>query len=80
MDRLDTILGGIEEERLLDLLVDAVDAYSPCYAEESATRVFTSALGRAGLSCRLEPVPATLGDRSRANLIRRGLFVQGRPR
>ena len=69
MDRLDTILGGIEEERLLDLLVDAVDAYSPCYAEESATRVFTSALGRAGLSCRLEPVPATLGDRSRANLI-----------
>ncbi len=69
MDKLGAILAGIDEERLLDLLIDAVDVYSPCYAEEAATRLFTNALGRAGLSCRLEPVPATVGDRARANVI-----------
>jgi acetylornithine deacetylase len=69
MDGLGVILDRIREDRLLHLLTDAVDVYSPSYAEAAATWVFTNALGRAGIPCRLEPVPAAMGDRSRANVV-----------
>ena len=69
MDRLKAILAHVREDRVVDLLTDAVDAYSPCYAEESAIWVFTNALGRAGIPCRLEPVQPSVGDGSRANVV-----------
>lgn len=68
MDSLAAILERVSEARALDLLCDAVDAYSPSWAEEPATRLFASALGRAGIPCRLEPVPGSPGI-PRANIV-----------
>ncbi len=68
MDGLAAILRHIDAARVLDLLKDAVDAYSPSWAEDPATRVFAAALARAGIPCRLEPVPGNPGN-PRANLV-----------
>jgi acetylornithine deacetylase len=69
MDDLDKVLARIDGGRLADLLVDAVDHYSPTFAEVPALRVFAAALERADLSFRRQPVPCGTGDLRRANLI-----------
>jgi acetylornithine deacetylase len=66
---LEAILAEIDEESLVELLTEAVQQYSPSFAEEPAMEVFTARLERAGLSYLRQPVaPRESGD-SRANLI-----------
>ena len=69
--QLDSILACIDDERLVELLTEAVAQYSPSFAEEPAMEVFASQLAQAGISVLRQPVETpggTMGD-SRANLI-----------
>ncbi len=61
----------IRRDRLDALLEDAVNNYSPPFAEEPATRVFARFLEDAGVSYQRQPVAggADTGGASRANLI-----------
>jgi acetylornithine deacetylase len=68
MDAHDRVMACIDDERLVDTLRDLVDAYSPTWAEEPATRVVANALGRAGVGYWMQPVPSSPGA-SRANLV-----------
>jgi len=68
---LNTILDRLDEERLTDLLIDAVEQYSPSRAEEPAMEVFAGRLSEAGISYLRQPVAdagSPVGDH-RANLI-----------
>ena len=47
--RLDAILGLIDEAQLVTLLTDAVEQYSPSYAEEPAMQVFAERLNECGV-------------------------------
>lgn len=72
MSDLDSIWAAIRGERLAELLVEAVDTYSPSYAEEPAMRVFAKALEGAGIPYLRQPVPSPGprgGASERANLI-----------
>jgi acetylornithine deacetylase len=71
MVRLDRICAGIDRHRLQRLLVDAVNHYSPSYAEEPATQVFARAIEDAGLAYQRQPVAggADTGGATRANLL-----------
>jgi acetylornithine deacetylase len=68
---LDSILGQIDDERLVTLLVDAVEQYSPSYAEEPAMQVFAERLSACGVRYMRQPLPHAAGPAadSRANLI-----------
>lgn len=68
--RLDAILGLIDGERLVALLTDAVEQYSPSYAEEPAMQVFAERLNESGVRYIRQPLPdgGTTADH-RANLI-----------
>jgi acetylornithine deacetylase len=66
---LTRVLREIDDDRLVELLTDAVARYSPSYAEQPVVELFTQALERAGLSVRRQPVPASPGESGRANLI-----------
>jgi len=68
---LDSILGLIDDERLVALLVDAVEQYSPSYAEEPAMQVFAERLNVCGVRYMRQPLPHAAGQAadSRANLI-----------
>lgn len=63
------ILSRIDRERLDELLFDAVDTYSPTFAEPPGTQVFASALRDADIAYILQPVLTDGGDETRANLI-----------
>jgi len=70
-DRLQDILGRIDDTQLVTLLTDAVEEYSPSYAEEAAMQVFASRLNECGVRYIRQPLPdsdATASD-TRANLI-----------
>ena len=68
---LSRVLARIDRRRLDRLVADAVNHYSPSYAEEPATRVFARALEDAGLAYQRQPVPggADTGGPGRANLV-----------
>lgn len=70
-DDLQTVLGRIDEQRLIALLEEAVETYSPSFAEEPATQVFAARLEEAGISYVRQPVPPPDGPVTdqRANLI-----------
>ena len=55
--------------RLRTLLQDVVGVYSPSYAEEPATRVFSHCLEQAGLAVERQPLAAQAGAGPRANLL-----------
>ncbi len=65
------IAARIDRERLTELLADAVDHYSPSFAEEPATRVFARHLEANGIPYQRQPVAggAEGGGIPRANLI-----------
>jgi hypothetical protein len=46
---LDGILELLDDEQLVILLTDAVDQYSPSYAEEPAMQVFAARLNECGV-------------------------------
>jgi len=68
---LDTILGLIDNEQLVTLLTDAVEQYSPSYAEEPAMQVFATRLNECGVRYLRQPLPPGSGPATdtRANLI-----------
>jgi|GEM_PF-75414 len=68
---LNAILEQISEERVTELLVDAVAQYSPSFAEEPAMEVFAARLAQACISHLRQPVESIGGTTadSRANLI-----------
>jgi len=63
------ILDSIDRNRITSLLIEAINSYSPSFAESQAVEVFSAALEKAGVPYTLQPVPWTTGDDSRANLI-----------
>jgi acetylornithine deacetylase len=70
-DRLHTLLDRIDDQRLIRLLTEAVEQYSPSYAEEPAMEVFTQRLNEGGIRYLRQPIPeadGTIADH-RANLI-----------
>jgi acetylornithine deacetylase len=67
--RLPEVLSRIDAGRLNRLLIEAVEAYSPTFAEEPATVVFEAALLREGVPCWRMPVPVHPGAGPRANLL-----------
>ena len=69
--RLDAILGLIDEAQLVTLLTDAVEQYSPSYAEEPAMQVFAERLNECGVRYMRQPLPPDSGPATdtRANLI-----------
>lgn len=71
MSALEDVIKRINNERLRQLLMDAVSHYSPSYAEEPATRVFARALEDAGIPYQRQPVAggADTGGLPRANLV-----------
>ena len=59
----------IDRGRIAALLVNAINHYSPTFAEAPVMWLFASALQRAGIGHELQPVPGAPGNHSRANLI-----------
>jgi acetylornithine deacetylase len=70
-DQLREILDRIDDDRLVDLLTDAVEQYSPSYAEEPAMEVFAARLNECGVRYMRQPIPEAGGHvgAQRANLI-----------
>lgn len=66
---LSNLLAAVSRPRLVDLLMRAVEVYSPSNTEGPATRVFAEALRAAGLPVRRVPVPGVAEDETRANLV-----------
>jgi acetylornithine deacetylase len=69
--QLDRILGLINKEQLITLLTDAVEQYSPSYAEEPAMQVFATRLKECGIHYVRQTLPSGSGPAAdtRANLI-----------
>jgi acetylornithine deacetylase len=69
--RLDEILGLIDDDQLITLLTDAVEQYSPSYAEEPAMQIFAARLNECGVRYMRQPLPPGSGPAgdTRANLI-----------
>lgn len=68
-DALRAIWGHLNNDRLTALLVEAVDQYSPSYAEESAMGVFAGELARHGIAFQRQPVLERQDSASRGNLV-----------
>ena len=68
---LNDILALIDDAQLVTLLTDAVEQYSPSYAEEPAMEVFAERLGECGVRYMRQPLPPGGGPvaDTRANLI-----------
>ncbi len=63
------VIDKINRDRITNLLVDAVNSYSPTFAETQAIHDFAAALGQAGITYSFQPVPWASGDDERANLL-----------
>lgn len=61
------VLAAVDRDRLERLLAEAVQCYSPSYAEGPVVDLFEEAIRAAGLPCRRQQVPGS-GD-GRANLV-----------
>jgi len=69
---LAAVLGRIDEARLVELLTEAVEVYSPSFAEEPAMEIFAGRLSEAGIRYMRQPLPESdspTGGDHRANLI-----------
>jgi acetylornithine deacetylase len=66
---LDEILSCIDDERLTQMLIDAVDQYSPSYAEEPAMDIFADALALSGIPFQRQPVADRQDASSHGNLV-----------
>lgn len=66
---LKLILDRLDEQRLIDLLTEAVEQYSPSFAEEPAMEVFAARLAESGISYLRQPVAGSPVGDHRANLI-----------
>lgn len=64
-----TVAERISDERMTALLVEAVEQYSPSYAEEPAMQVFAAALDAAGIPHLRQPVPDRASGDQHGNLI-----------
>ncbi|NIS47355.1 MAG: M20 family peptidase, partial [candidate division Zixibacteria bacterium] len=69
MNTLPKILRHIDPNRIKNLLVEAVDQYSPSFAEIPAMRVFAEALDEAGIPYYRQSVPSPLSNSNRGNLV-----------
>jgi acetylornithine deacetylase len=69
--RLENILELIDDDQLITLLTEAVEQYSPSYAEEPAMHVFAERLRECGVRYMRQPLPAGSGpaNEHRANLL-----------
>jgi acetylornithine deacetylase len=68
---LGDILALVDDDRLETLLIDAVEQYSPSYAEEPAMQVFAARLNECGVRYMRQPLPSGSGPAAdtRANLV-----------
>lgn len=69
---LAAVLERIDDTRLVELLTEAVEVYSPSFAEEPAMEIFAGRLGEAGIRYMRQPLPESdspTGGDHRANLI-----------
>lgn len=68
---LDRLLQAVDEAALVALLTDAVEQYSPSFAEEPAMEVFATRLAQSGISYMRQPVAeyGGPGGSHRANLL-----------
>jgi len=68
---LASIFEHLDETRLVELLIEAVEQYSPSFAEEPAMEVFAARLGESGISYLRQPLAEAGGPTAdhRANLI-----------
>ena len=62
--QLESILACIDDERVVELLTEAVAQYSPSFAEEPAMEVFAAQLAQAGISYLRQPVETPGGTMS----------------
>ena len=62
MTDLQQILKNIDRDRLVELVTQSVDQYSPSYAEEPAMNVFAAALSRKGIGFQRQPIPERQDD------------------
>jgi len=69
VETLAAVLAQIDGARLTELLVDAVEQYSPSYAEEPAMEIFAAALSDAGLAHLRQPIPERTHGDTHGNLI-----------
>lgn len=56
---LDAVLTLLDDEAIVELLSDAVEQYSPSYAEEPAMEVFAARLNASGVRYLRSRYPAT---------------------
>ncbi len=70
-EELQVILDNLDETKLVELLIESVEEYSPSFAEEPAMEVFAARLGESGISYLRQPVAEAGGPTAdhRANLI-----------
>jgi acetylornithine deacetylase len=70
-ETLKAILDRLDDDRIVQLLTEAVEQYSPSFAEEPAMEVFAERLGEAGIPYMRQPLPEAGGPVAdhRANLI-----------
>jgi acetylornithine deacetylase len=70
-EELEVILDSLDKTRLVELLTESVEEYSPSFAEEPAMEVFAARLGESGISYLRQPVAEAGGPTAdhRANLI-----------
>ena len=70
-EELKTMLHDLDEARLVELLIESVEQYSPSFAEEPAMEVFAARLAESGISYLRQPVAEAGGPIAdhRANLI-----------
>ena len=68
---LNEILALIDNDQLITLLTDAVEQYSPSYAEEPAMQIYAARLNECGVRYMRQPLPPGSGPAgdTRANLI-----------
>jgi acetylornithine deacetylase len=64
-----SVFNQIDAARAQALLVEAVNHYSPSYAEAAVIPTFVQALNKARIPHRLQPVPVAPGDTERANIL-----------
>lgn len=70
MNKWESVLERVNNERMVKLVVDTVNHYSPSYAEESVIEVFSEALAQGNVPFRLQPVDGEPGvETQRYNII-----------
>jgi acetylornithine deacetylase len=69
MNSFDQVRPHINKQRLVETFLNAVDSYSPSYAESPAINVFSQTLQEMNIPYIIQPVPGNPGEDERANLL-----------